>query len=204
MQTPLLAAERLSCAAAERVLFDELQLAAAPGDLIEVHGPNGSGKSTLLRCLAGLLAPRRGRVRRRCAIDYVGHKPGVCERLTPVEHLRWLARLRGDPPLGLGVDQALRRVDLRGARHEVCAALSAGQVRRAALARLTPGAGRVWLLDEPLTGLDAAAEQLLGAMIAAHRAAGGAVVCATHRPLPSAPSPTPPASSSRRTVQLGA
>lgn len=201
VQTPLLAAERLSCAAAERVLFDALRLVAAPGDLIEVHGPNGSGKSTLLRCLAGLLAPRRGRVRRHCAIDYLGHKPGVCERLTPVENLRWLARLRGDAPLG---DHALRRVDLRGARHEVCAALSAGQVRRAALARLTPGAGRVWLLDEPLTALDAAGEQLLGAMIATHRDAGGAVVCATHRPLPSAPSPTPPASSAHRTVQLGA
>lgn len=204
MQTPLLAAERLSCAAAERVLFDALRLAAAPGDLIEVRGPNGSGKSTLLRCLAGLLAPRRGRVRRHCAIDYVGHKPGMCERLTPVENLRWLARLRGDAALGFDLDQALRRVDLRDARHDLCAALSAGQIRRAALARLTPGAGRVWLLDEPLTALDDDAEQLFGTMIAAHRAAGGAVVCATHRPLPSAPSPTPSASSAHRTVQLGA
>ena len=204
MQTPLLAAEGLSCAVAERVLFEELRLAAAPGDLIEVRGPNGSGKSTLLRCLAGLLAPRRGRVRRRCAIDYVEHKSGVCERLTPVENLRWLARLRGDAPAGSGIDDALRRVDLRGARHDLCGALSAGQLRRAALARLAAGAGRVWLLDEPLAALDAAGEQLLGAMVAAHRAAGGAVVCATHRPLPLGASPSAAVSSPQRTVRLGA
>ena len=203
MQTPLLAAEGLSCAVAERVLFDELRLVAAPGDLVEVRGPNGSGKSTLLRCLAGLLAPRRGRVRRHGAIDYVGHKPGVSERLTPVENLRWLAHVRGDAE-GSCINDSLRRVDLRGARHDLCAALSAGQLRRAALARLVPGGGRVWLLDEPLTALDAAGEQLLGAMIATHRAAGGAVVCATHRPLPPASSSTPADSSAQRTVRLGA
>lgn len=98
----------------------------------------------------------------------------------------------------------MRRVDLRGARHDLCAALSAGQLRRAALARLAPGGGRVWLLDEPLTALDAAGEQLLGAMIATHRAAGGAVVCATHRPLPAVSPPPLADSSAQRTVRLGA
>ena len=205
MNTPLLVAERLSCAVAERVLFDDLNLVVAPSDLVEVRGPNGSGKSTLLRCLAGLLAPQRGRVRRGGAIDYVGHKSGVCERLTAVENLRWLARLRGDPPRCPSLDAAIRRVGLGGSGHDPCAALSAGQIRRVALARLPLGEGSVWLLDEPLTALDAAAEQLLRGMVAEHRVRGGAVVCATHRPLhDSRAAGESNAAPAHRTLRLGA
>lgn len=209
MDTPLLTAEHLSCAVADRVLFDDLNLVVAPGDLVEVQGPNGSGKSTLLRCLAGLLAPRRGRVRRGGAIDYVGHKSGVCERMTAVENLRWLARLRSDPPHRPVLNAAIRRVGLGGSGHDPCAALSAGQVRRLALARLRLGAGGVWLLDEPLTALDAAAEQLLRSLVAEHRVNGGAVVCATHRPLHDSPaagaaSPERRALPPHRTLRLGA
>lgn len=204
VKTPLLAAESLSCAVSERVLFDDLYLVVAPGDLVEVHGPNGSGKSTLLRCLAGLLSPRRGRVRRGGAIDYVGHKSGVCERMTAVENLRWLARLRGDPPNRPSLAATMRRVGLGRSGHDRCAAMSAGQVRRVALARLPLGAADVWLLDEPLTALDAAAEQLLRGMIAEQRARGGAVVCATHRPLDDGRARGEGATLPARTLRLGA
>lgn len=209
MDTPLLTAEHLSCAVADRVLFDDLNLVVAPGDLVEVQGPNGSGKSTLLRCLAGLLAPRRGRVRRGGTIDYVGHKSGVCTRMTAVENLRWLARLRGNHPNRPSPVAAIRRMGLGGSGHDRCAALSAGQVRRVALARLPLGAGDVWLLDEPLTALDAAAEHLLRGLVAEHRAHGGGVVCATHRPLhdssaAGAASPVHRALPAHHTLRLGA
>lgn len=181
--TALLRAEGLSCAVGGRALFQHLALTAAPADLIEVRGPNGSGKSTLLRCLAGVLAPDAGRVYRRCGIDFVGHRPGVSAQLTALENLRWLARLRGD---AISVDAeraAMDGVGLGAARHDLAATLSAGQLRRAALARLQPSESRVWLLDEPLTGLDADGARTLMELIDAHRARGGAAVCATHRPL---------------------
>ena len=181
--TALLRAEGLSCAVGGRVLFQHLDLTAAPADLIEVRGPNGSGKSTLLRCLAGVLAPDAGRVRRGCGIDFVGHRPGVSAQLTALENLRWLARLRGD---AISVDAeraAMDGVGLGAARHDLAATLSAGQLRRAALARLQPGKPKVWLLDEPLTGLDVDGARMLMELINAHRARGGAAVCATHRPL---------------------
>ena len=179
----LLRAEGLSCAVGGRVLFQHLELTAAPADLIEVRGPNGSGKSTLLRCLAGVLAPEAGRVRRECGIDFVGHRPGVSAQLTALENLRWLARLRGDATSADAERAAMDRVGLGVARHDLAATLSAGQLRRAALARLQPSRSRVWLLDEPLTGLDVDGARTLMELIATHRARGGAAVCATHRPL---------------------
>ena len=196
----LLAAENLSWAAGGRLLFDNLSVTVRAADLVEVRGPNGSGKSTLLRCLAGLLAPQTGRVARRCAIDYVGHRPGVCERMTAVENLRWLARLRGfadcDPRA------ALDAAGLGAARHDACGALSAGQTRRAALARLPLGAANVWLLDEPLAALDDSGAGILRGLLASHRQRGGAAVCATHRSL-GADAGAPPLPA-RRIVRLGA
>ena len=62
--------------------------------------------------------------------------------------------------------------------------LSAGQKRRLALARLVTSDASLWLLDEPTLGLDTASVERFGGMLAAHRAAGGVVVAATHLPLP--------------------
>lgn len=187
------------------MLFDDLSLAVTGGDLIEVRGPNGSGKSTLLRCLAGLLAPRQGRVWRRGGIDYVGHKSGLCERLTATENLRWLTSVRGDAAKSTAPMAALRRMALAGAAHDLCGAMSAGQMRRAALARLVPDPAHVWLLDEPLTALDDAGVHLLRDLIAAHRLRGGAVVCATHRALgaPDEERPNKARLPATRTVRLG-
>ena len=62
--------------------------------------------------------------------------------------------------------------------------LSTGQRRRLALARLALAPARLWLLDEPSLGLDAASVERLGSLMARHRAAGGAILAATHLPLP--------------------
>lgn len=188
MNAPLLVAEHLTFTAADgdlgrRDLFRDFDLAVGRQDLVEVRGPNGSGKSTLLRCLAGLVKPAAGRVERHAGIEYLGHRSGLSGRLTPLENARWVARLRGHRPAASVLDAAMARVGLGGARDDPCATLSAGQQRRAALARLLVCAADVWLLDEPLTALDDVGAALVRELIAQHRAAGGAAVCATHREL---------------------
>lgn len=191
MKDRLLVAEGLSCAAGTRRLFDGLNLVLGRGDLVEVRGANGSGKSTLLRGLAGLRGWQGGRVERRGAIDYLGHKTGLGASLTPLENIRYRLRLKGRNIDADELGAALHRLGLRAARHEPCATLSAGQRRRAALAALLVGGADIWLLDEPLTELDSAGADIVRQLIAEHRGAGGAAVCATHVPLDSASKSAP-------------
>ena len=179
----LLVADNICCAVGDRALFSGLSFAVRAGDLVEVRGANGSGKSTLLRCLVGLHETDAGDVRRTADGLYIGHRPGICPRMTPIENLRWLAGIadaNADPE---SIHAALGTVGLGGARHDMCDSLSAGQQRRVALARLLVSAAPLWILDEPLTALDDEGRNLVGELLARHRASGGAAVCATHQPL---------------------
>ena len=191
MSEPLLAAHALSCVVGGQRLFSGLDLAVREGDLVEIRGPNGSGKTTLLRCLAGLYFPQGGSVATSAPVAYLGHKTGLCADMSPLENLRWFAAVSNLRVGDAGLSGALDRVGLAAARHDRCGMLSAGQQRRAALARLVLGGAVVWLLDEPLTALDDAGTALARAFIDAHRARGGAAVCATHRSL-ALPPPTSP------------
>ena len=183
MKDNLLVAENIRCAVGRRPLFDGISLVVAPGDLVEVRGANGTGKSTLLRCLAGLAEPDAGEVRRHGSIAYLGHRPGISGRMTAVENLGWLAGIRLDVAHLGAIDAALSRLGLADARDELCDTLSAGQQRRAALARLLVCAADLWVLDEPLTSLDDAGAGVVRELLDEHRGIGGAAVCATHRSL---------------------
>ncbi len=172
---PLLRLEQVGCVRGGRLLFDCLSFAVGPGEALHVTGRNGSGKSSLLRVAAGLLAPRSGKVdRARLAMADASL---ALDRELPLQ--RALGFWTGDrstpamDALGLG---ELARVPVRH--------LSAGQAQRAALARVAGSDVSLWLLDEPLNGLDSASLGLVEALIAGHRARGGAVVAASHSPLP--------------------
>ena len=179
---PLLSTRGLACGVNGRTLFEGVELTLAAGDLVEVHGPNGSGKTTLLRCIAGLFTEEAGSVRVRPPERplYLGHKPGVNPMLSAVENIRWYLALEGLSPPAEVCRDAVDTVGLGGAGRLPCAALSAGQKRRAALARLVVTAAPLWLLDEPFAALDEAGRALVRSLIGRHRDAGGAVLCATH------------------------
>ena len=179
----LLVAESLRCIVGPRALFVGLSFTVEPGELIEVRGANGSGKSTLLRCLVGLAAPESGDVHRRVEAQYLGHRSGNSGRMTAVENLRWSAGVRGVEGSTGAIDDALGRVGLGDAGHELCDSLSVGQQRRASLARLLVAPSPLWILDEPLTSLDDAGVELVRELLDEHRSRGGGAVCATHRAL---------------------
>ena len=191
--TLLLEGRGLTAWRGETLLFDELDVAVAAGEVLQLAGPNGSGKSTLLRALVGLAELDEGETRWRgrptsrvresfhAELLYIGHKPGISGALDPRENLR--ALLGADAEDAARLEAALVELGL-GERLDVpCRALSAGQQRRVALARLRLQARTLWLLDEPLTALDAAGLDWVRARIVERARTGGAVIYTTHQPL---------------------
>jgi heme exporter protein A len=187
----MLTARDLACLRGDRAVFAGLSLALAPGEALLLTGANGAGKSTLLRILAGLLPPAEGMVAwagEDIAADpaaharrlrYVSHQDALKPALSVTENLDFFARLQGGQ-----VGPALDALALAPLADLPARVLSSGQKRRLALARLALAPAPLWLLDEPTTGLDAASVERLAPLLAAHRAAGGMVVAATHIPLP--------------------
>jgi heme exporter protein A len=156
-------------------------------------GPNGAGKSSLLRLLAGLLRPAAGSFHVEGAgmddavIHYLGHADALKPALTLRETLRFwgkIYRQEGRVPLDADFDESAELVGLRHALDLPLGVFSAGQRRRAALARLILSPRPLWLLDEPTSALDADGEKLLGSLMAKHLSTGGLIVAATHQDLP--------------------
>jgi len=185
----------LACGRGDRRLFSGLSFALEPGALLHVRGRNGSGKTTLLRALCGLFTPDAGTIRWRGEDSrssegyraerlYCGHLNGIKGDLTGIENLRVAATLDGNPVTEEGLWSALARMGLAGCEDLPAMALSQGQKRRVALARLLVSRASLWILDEPFTALDAEAVDLLQRLIAQRVAADGLVVLSSHREVP--------------------
>lgn len=178
-----------------RRLFSDLSFEAAAGEALTVTGPNGAGKSSLLRAIAGLLRLASGELRLEGGDDeqslgeqahYLGHADALKATLTARENLEfWAAMLDvgAAPAERLSIEAALDRFGLAHVADFSVGALSAGQKRRVALARLLVAYRPLWLLDEPTAALDAAAQTRLGDVMRAHLAGGGLIVAATHAAL---------------------
>ncbi len=190
----MLAAIDLTCFRGDRLLFRDLNLDVNAGRALQVRGPNGCGKTTLLRILCGLTAPEGGKIfwrgRELRAYDpdylrdlrYIGHSDGVKLVLSPRENLR-VAMALDTGADEAALESALARLDLTDFIDVPCRTLSAGQRRRVALARLTLGGARLWLLDEPFTAIDSAGTDTVHALIGAHLDGGGCAVLTSHQPV---------------------
>lgn len=188
-----LVGEALAALRGERVVFRNVGLSLKAGEALVLHGPNGCGKTTLLRVIAGLLGLMSGRLLligddnktlagedRDRAIHFVGHQDQVRPQLRVAETLAFHAALL-DAPRDTVVP-ALEAWGLAELQGHSTALLSAGQRRRLSLARLSLQPRPLWLLDEPMTALDAASRQRLLAACHAHLGQGGLIVAATHEP----------------------
>ena len=176
MEACRLSASDIACRRGERLLFRALSLELVGGEALQVRGPNGTGKSSLIRILAGLLRPFAGSVDRQGSLALLDERPALDEHLPLGKALAfWTALDSGTAPL--------ERLGLTHLEDVPVRYLSTGQRKRAALARLIGQAAPVWLLDEPLNGLDTDAVHLVEALVAEHCAAGGIALVASHQPI---------------------
>ncbi|MDT8363852.1 MAG: cytochrome c biogenesis heme-transporting ATPase CcmA [Nitrosomonas sp.] len=189
----MLIANNLGYSRGNHKLFESLGFSVNEGELLLVSGPNGSGKTSLLRLLCGISMPDEGDISwngieiRSLGEDYhrvmtyLGHLSGIKDDLTAVENLRISCALAGNE-IDIGqAKEALERIGLAGREMLPARALSQGQRRRVALARLLVTRTKLWILDEPLTALDVAAVDMIRQLLEHNLSRGGLVIMTTHQ-----------------------
>lgn len=192
----MLILRNVSCGRGGHRLFGGVHLKLSHGQWAHVRGANGAGKTSLLRTVAGLSpadggevlwngqAAAANRASYHADLLFLGHLAGLKDDLTPVENLRAANELDGVCLHDGDALRALFQFGLRGCENVPARRLSAGQRRRVLLARTITRPARLWLLDEPLTALDACAIDVLSSVIAGHLAGGGMAMITSHQPLP--------------------
>jgi len=199
MASWVLQAMDLACQKGQRTLFDGVSLAVPAGSWLHIEGGNGCGKTSLLRILCGLSPASRGHVfwparaqepqiesfspRRpdRSVLHYIGHALGLKSDLSACENLCLDAQASGLALSSAQAVQALAAQGLHSRAHLPVRVLSQGQRQGVALARLRTSPARLWVLDEPLVGLDTQATVTTRALLQSHLNAGGAVVMTSHQ-----------------------
>jgi ABC-type Mn2+/Zn2+ transport system ATPase subunit len=180
----------------ERIALEEISLDLPTGSLVAIFGPNGGGKSTLLKLIAGLLTPSHGRV------ETLGLPAGQAARriayVTQAELVDWsfpvsvwdVAMMGRYPRLGpwrrpdssdrRAVHDALEQVGMLDRAQSQIGELSGGQRRRAFLARAIAADPELYLLDEPVTGVDVTTQEDLMTVLHAETERGRTVIATTH------------------------
>ena len=182
------------CKSFARPAVDDLNLAIPAGELYALLGPNGAGKTTTLRMVAGLLKPDKGAIcifgidalaepiQAKSMVAWLPDEPMIYDKLTPLEYLEFVAGL-----WSVGRDQAMARaeellrwLDLWSHRDERCEGFSRGMKQKTALAGALIHDPRLLILDEPLSGLDAAMARQVKDLLVKRVKDGGTVILTTH------------------------
>ena len=169
-----------------------VDLTVQPGEFLVFLGRNGAGKSTLLRVVARLVRPNSGRVE-VCGIDvlrhpeagreklgFVAHTSFLYRNLTAFENLQFFARLYGLSDAEDRIHKVLCWVGLENSAQRPIYGFSRGMQQRLSIARATLHDPQILLLDEPFSGLDLEASELLGEWLESFVANGKTVLMATH------------------------
>ncbi|MFI5015542.1 MAG: ABC transporter ATP-binding protein [Hyphomicrobiales bacterium] len=177
-----------------RAAVDGLDLSIDAGELYALLGPNGAGKTTTLRMVAGLLPADAGSieifgidvatrpVEAKRVTAWLPDEPMLYDKLDPLEYLEFVAGLWAMPAAEAerGARGLLELLDLWPHRHERCESFSRGMKQKLALAGALIHSPKLLMLDEPLTGLDAAVARQVKDLLAERVRAGAAIVLTTH------------------------
>jgi ABC-type Mn2+/Zn2+ transport system ATPase subunit len=193
---PAIALRGVAAGYGDRLALEGVDLDVPAGSLLAVVGPNGAGKSTLLKVIAGLLRPTAG------TVEVLGVSPGAAARriayVPQAEAVDWefpvtvgeVVMMGRVPRIGIlrgpgaadrsAVARAIETVRMTEAIDRQIGALSGGQRRRVFLARALASEPDLYLLDEPVTGVDATTQEDLMDVLEAEARAGRTVVATTH------------------------
>lgn len=190
----MIEARDLAVMRGEQVLFAQLGLSLAGGEILRLTGPNGCGKTTLLRILCGLTEADAGEIfwhgkpvqsqrsEFHQSLLFIGHKSGLTPEMSARENLQVLCGLE-QSVTDNEIEAALADCGLGGRIDQPVLTLSAGQQQRVKLARLNLSRAHLWILDEPLTSLDTDGQEWLEQQLQTHAARGGAAMITTHQDL---------------------
>jgi len=190
--TPAIEVRKLTKAFGHRVALRGVDLTVAEGEFLTLFGPNGAGKTTLIRILASLTRPTAGTVRVRGEdmgkvatpvrryLGLISHNPLLYGDLTPDENLRFFARMYDLDSAAERIDAVLEQVGLAARRRDPVRTFSRGMVQRLAIARAILHDPTIMLLDEPYTGLDLQAADMLREVLQELAASNRTVILTTH------------------------
>lgn len=194
MSEPALDIKGLRKAFGDKTAVDDLDLTVRAGELYALLGPNGAGKTTTLRMVTGLLKPDAGSIRvfgidaladpigAKRVIAWLPDEPMLYDKLTPLEYLEFIAGLWGVEPR-IAAERAealLKMLELWEQRDQRCEGFSRGMKQKAALAGALVHDPRLLILDEPLTGLDAAIARQVKSLLQRKAKEGATVILTTH------------------------
>ncbi|OOM75361.1 ABC-type transporter ATP-binding protein EcsA [Clostridium puniceum] len=173
---------------------DNLNLEIKDGEIYGLLGPNGAGKTTTIKMITGIIAPTNGRieinnidinkdaVKAKEQFGYVPDSPDMFLRLTGIEYLNFMADV-----YGVSKEDRMKRIDEMSKRFEMGSAIgdkiqsySHGMRQKIVLMGVMVHNPRVWILDEPMTGLDPKSAFSLKEMMREHADAGNTVIFSTH------------------------
>ncbi|WP_336293671.1 heme ABC exporter ATP-binding protein CcmA [Bartonella sp. CB169] len=186
----ILSGKALAAYRNEEILFQDLSFCLFPQQLMTITGSNGIGKSTLLRIIIGLLEAAKGDVILKdheqtypvaTACHYLGPQNAMKPLLSVIDNLKFWSAFYGQHLLY--PHEALADIGLSELEKLPFHVLSTGQKRRVAIARLLLSYRPIWILDEPMLGLDKNAQILLTNIFQRHLNQGGMIIAATHNPL---------------------
>jgi ABC-2 type transport system ATP-binding protein len=192
--TDALAIRGLTKSFGGKFAVDDLALNVRAGELYALLGPNGAGKTTTLRMVAGLLKPDAGEIsvfgrnvltdasEAKRIIAWAPDEPMLYDRLNPMEYLEFVAGLWGvEPAVAMPkAEELLKWLGLWDNRGERCEGFSRGMKQKTALAGALIHDPQLLILDEPLTGLDAAVARQVKDLLQARVKAGATVILTTH------------------------
>ena len=190
--SPAIEVRKLTKAFGHQAALRGVDLAVGEGEFLTLFGPNGAGKTTLIRIVSSLTRPTSGTIRVRGEdlgkagtslrkhIGLISHNPLLYGDLTPDENLRFFARMYDLPDAAARIDSVLDQVGLVARRRDPVRTFSRGMVQRLAIARAILHDPSIMLLDEPYTGLDLQAADMLREVLGELAASNRTVILTTH------------------------